>query len=204
MKNIIHTLTPSALVLAAAFVLVSPILASAQATDQGDTTVTATIDPTISMTTGGTVGVSLAPTTSATLSSASDTVTVATNSENGYNLKLSSSDTTNAMSGPGGDSITAHNGTFSTPTALGTNTWGYRIVGAGGFTSTAYSAELDATASTSTWAGIPVSSAPQTVKTTAVKSASSTTTVWYGVKVDASISSGAYSDTVTYTATTNL
>jgi hypothetical protein len=72
------------------------------------------------------------PTSGGVVSSSSDTVTVNTNNAAGYNLTLADSDTnTNLVSG--GNNIAAHSGTFAPPTTLGNNTWGYRIVGAGGF-----------------------------------------------------------------------
>lgn len=182
-------------------VLLSPIIASA-AVDSGTTTVNATISSTITIATNPTVSIALQPAGSPVLTSVSDTVSVSTNSANGYNLKLSDGDTTLTLVS-GGNSIAAHTGVFATPTALATNSWGYRIVGQGGFTATAYSAETNATSSSSTWAGITSSAAPVTIKTTASTAANDPTVVWYGVKVDATKPNGVYSDTVTYTATTN-
>ena len=182
-------------------VLLSPVIASA-ATNSGTTTVNANITSTIAITTNATITIGLAPTTSTALTSVADTVSVATNTSNGYALKLSDGDTTTNLAN-GASNIAAHTGTFASPTALATNTWGYRIVGQGGFTGTAYSAETNATSSTSTWAGVASSASPQTIKTTAGPAASDPTTVWYAAKVDTSIPSGAYTDTVTYTAVTN-
>lgn len=189
-------------VAAFAAVLVSPVLAGAVANTSQGTTINASIASTISMTTSATVNVALTPTSGGVVSSASDTVTVATNSANGYALSLADGDT-NASLVNGGSNITAHAGTFGTPTALAANTWGYRVVSAGGFTSTAYSAETNAASSTSTWAGVPSSASPQQLKTTASTATADATTVWYGVKANTSIPNGSYSDTVTYTATTN-
>ena len=103
----------------------------------------------------------------------------------------------------GGNTIAAHAGTQAVPTALAANTWGYRVVGVGGFGASAYSAETNNTSSTSTWAGMPATGSPNTLKTTSSTAANDVTTVWYGVKVDSSQPNGVYSDTVTYTATTN-
>jgi hypothetical protein len=189
-------------VAAFAGVLISPVVAGALATDTKGTTINASVASTISMTTSATVNVALTPTSGGVVSSASDTVSVATNSANGYALSLSDGDTnTNLVNGA--NTIAAHAGTFNTPTALAANTWGYRVVSAGGFTSTAYSAETNAGSSTSTWAGLPSSASPQQLKTTSTTATADTTTVWYGVKANTSIPNGSYSDTVTYTATTN-
>jgi hypothetical protein len=182
-------------------VLVSPIVASA-ATQSGNTTVNAVVSSTITLTTNPTVTINLQPTSSAVLTSVSDTVQVSTNSANGYYLTLADGDTTTNLVN-GSDTLAAHAGTFASPTALATNTWGYRIVGQGGFTSTAYSAETNATSSSSTWAGIASSASPQTVKTTSTTASNDPTVVWYAVKIDTSKPTGTYTDTVTYTATTN-
>jgi hypothetical protein len=188
-------------VLAVFAVLVSPIVASA-ATQSGNTTVNAVVSSTITLTTNPTVTINLQPTSSAVLTSVSDTVQVSTNSANGYYLTLADGDTTTNLVN-GSDTLAAHAGTFASPTALATNTWGYRIVGQGGFTATAYSAETNATSSSSTWAGIASSASPQTVKTTSTTASNDPTVVWYAVKIDTSKPTGTYTDTVTYTATTN-
>lgn len=187
--------------LAIAAVVVSPIVASA-ATQSGTTTVNAVVSSTITLTTNPTVTINLQPTSSAVLSSVSDTVQVSTNSANGYFLTLADGDTTTTLAN-GANTLAAHAGTFGTPTAMATNTWGYRIVGQGGFTATAYSAETNSTSSSSTWAGISSSAAPQTVKTTATTANNDPTVVWYAVKIDSTKPNGTYTDTVTYTATTN-
>lgn len=182
-------------------VLLSPVIASA-AVNSGTTTLNASIASTITIATNATVTVPLQPTSSAVLTSISDTVQVSTNSANGYFLTLADGDTTTNLVN-GANTLAAHTGTFAAPTAMATNTWGYRIVGQGGFTATAYSAETNSTSSSSTWAGIASSAAPQTVKTTATTALNDPTVVWYAVKVDSTKPNGTYTDTVTYTATTN-
>jgi hypothetical protein len=182
-------------------VLVSPIVASA-ATQSGNTTVNAVVSSTITLTTNPTVTINLQPTSSAVLTSVSDTVQVSTNSANGYYLTLADGDTTTNLVN-GSDTLAAHAGTFASPTALANNTWGYRIVGQGGFGGTAYNAETNATSSSSTWAGIASSASPQTVKTTSTTASNDPTVVWYAVKIDSTKPTGTYTDTVTYTATTN-
>jgi hypothetical protein len=103
----------------------------------------------------------------------------------------------------GANNIAAHTGTFAAPTTLGNNTWGYRIVSAGGFGASAYSGETNQAGSTSTWAGVPSSASPIQVKSTGSTATNDVTTVWYGVKATSSQPNGTYSDTVTYTASTN-
>ena len=179
----------------------SPVLASA-VSQTASTTVNATVSSVISMSTSTTVAVNLTPTAGGVVSSASDTVSVSTNNTAGYVLTLADADsTTNLVSG--GNTIGAHTGTQASPTALAANTWGYRVVNVGGFGSGAYSAEANNTSSTSTWAGMPASGSANTLKSTASTASGDTTTVWYGVKVNSTKPAGTYTDTVTYTATTN-
>ena len=188
-------------VLAIIGVIASPIIASA-ATQSSNTTINATVGSVISVSTGGTVAISLTPTAGGVVSSASDTVTVNTNNATGYTLTLADADATTSLAS-GGNTISAHTGTQASPTALASNRWGYRIVNVGGFGASAYSAETNNTSSSSTWAGVPATGAANTIKTTATTASGDTTTVWYGVKATSAQPSGTYSDTVTYTATTN-
>lgn len=179
----------------------APIVASA-VSQTASTTVNATVGSVISISTSSTVTLGLTPTAGGVVSSASDTVSVSTNNANGYALTLADSDaTTNLVSG--GNTIAAHTGTQASPTALANNTWGYRVVNVGGFGASAYSAETNNTSSASTWAGVPATGSPNTIKTTASTASGDTTTVWYGVKANSSKANGTYTDTVTYTATTN-
>lgn len=127
---------------------------------------------------------------------------VSTNNTAGYRLTLANSDaTTNLVSG--GNTIAAHTGTQASPTALATNRWGYRVVNVGGFGATAYSGESNITSSASTWAGVPATGSANTIKTTASTANLDLTTVWYAVRATSSQPAGVYTDTVTYTATTN-
>lgn len=180
---------------------ITPVVASA-ASQTANTTINANVGSAISITTSTTVTINLTPTAGGVVSSSSDTVTVNTNNATGYNLTLADSDTnTNLVSG--GNNIAAHSGTFASPTTLANNTWGYRIVNAGGFGAGAYSGETNQASSTSTWAGVPSSASPTTVKTTGSSASNDVTTVWYGVNATSSQANGTYTDTVTYTATTN-
>ena len=186
---------------AVAFAL-SPVFASA-AVDTKSTTINATVAPVISMTTSTTVAIGVTPTLAGSASSASDTVTVATNNSTGYNLKLSNTDTTLTLLGPSAATIAAHTGTFAAPTTLANNSWGYRIDNAGTFGAGATVVETNVTSLAGTWSGLVSSASPTTVKTTAGVAAGDVTTVWYGVKADTTKVNGVYTDSVTYTATTN-
>lgn len=187
-------------------VVVSPAIASA-ASDTANTVINATINAAITISTATPVAISLTPTSSAVLTSASDTVTVSTNRSTGYNLAVADSDAnTNLVNG--GNNIAAHSGTKASPTALANNTWGFAVnsgttgIGANGFDAS-YSTESNSTTSTSLWAGMPASGSPVMLKTTASTASGDTTTVWYAAKVNLSLPDGVYTDTVTYTATTN-
>lgn len=170
------------------------------ATDSQNTTINATLGSTISITTSGTVAIGVTPVSGGAQSSASDSVSVSTNNSAGYTLTLADSDATTTLVN-GGNTISAHTGTFGAPTALANNSWGYAI--AGGSFDGSYSTLSNVTGSTTKWAGVPATGSPQTLKTTAVTASGDATTVWYSVKADTTKPNGVYSDTVTYTATTN-
>ena len=176
----------------------SPFAAYA-ATDSDNTLITATVGSTITVaSTTNAVGLTLTPGAQPVLTSASDTVTVNTNNAAGYNLTIADSDATLTLTS-GGNTIAAHAGTPGAPTALATNTWGWAVGGLGTFDGT-YSIEANATSSATKWAGI--SATPYNIKSTATTATNDVTTVWFAAKVDSSKPNGAYTDTVTYTATT--
>ena len=172
------------------------------ASDTANTTINANIGSTITVSSVSPVTLSLTPGGSAVVSSASDTVSVSTNNSSGYTLTLEDVDAdTDLVSGT--DTIAAHSGTQVAPTALAANTWGYAVASLGGFDAS-YSAETNATSSTTKWAGVPANGSGAELKSTSTTASADTTTVWYGVKVDATQPTGTYTDTVTYTATTKV
>ena len=200
-KQKVSAIASSALVVA---LITSPAIVSAVSTT-ANTTITATLGSTISMTSSGTVAIGLTPTSGGVVSSASDTVTVSTNSPTGYVLTLADSDATTTLVS-GGNTIAAHNGTKTAPTALTGNSWGVAVatgttgIGTNGFDAS-YATETNSGSSVSKWAGVPATGSPMMIKTTATTASADTTTVWYGVRATTSQTSGAYADTVTYTAT---
>lgn len=181
--------------------ILSPVVASA-ATNSANTTINATIGSTISITTSGTVALGVTPTSGSSASSVGDVVTVSTNNSTGYNLSLADSDATTTLTS-GGNSITAHTGTFAAPTTLADNSWGYRVDNSGTFGAGPTAAQTNQANLTGTWAGVPASGAPQQLKSTSTTASADATNVWYGVKVDTTQPTGVYTDSVTYTATTN-
>lgn len=185
-------------ILAIAFL---PVVVSAVSANT-NTVINATINAVISITTSTPVSISLTPVAGGVVSSSSDTVLVSTNNATGYFLTLADNDAnTNLVSGA--NNIAAHAGTQASPTVLANNTWGYRVDGVGGFGAGPTSAENSNQSSTTIWAGMPATGSPNTLKTTSSTATNDSTTVWYGVRVNTALPNGVYTDTVTYTATTN-
>lgn len=172
-----------------------PLSASAMTSNS---VINATVRSTISISSVSPVSVVLTPGALPVVSSASDTVTVSTNNSTGYVLTLANADTNRSLVS-GTNTIAAHTGTPTVPSALANNTWGYAIAGAP--FNTTYAAESSNSASTSLWAGVPASTAPVILKTTSGVASGDQTTVWYGVRVNSTQPTGVYTDTVTYSAT---
>ena len=134
-----------------------------------------------------------------------DSVSVLTGSSTGYTLTLSTNSTSTSLSN-GTSNITAGTGTYSSPTALGINQWGYRVDGVGGFgpgptssiSNTAYPISA-------VFAGAVANNVPATTIVTSSVAANPavTTNVWYGVCVNSSLSTGLYTGQILYSATTN-
>jgi hypothetical protein len=187
--------------------LLSPAIVGA-VSQSANTTISAAVQAVVSISTGGTVSISLTPTGAGVVTSNSDTVTVSTNDASGYNLTVIDGDTTTNLAN-GGNNFAASAGTKTTPVTLATNTWGVAVntgttgIGTNGFDAS-YSVETNNASSTSKWAGMPASNGTaMLLKSTAATASNDTTTVWYGVKADTSLPAGTYTDTVTYTATGN-
>ena len=188
------------LTVAAAAILASPVVAGAATTD---TTVSTTISAIISVfTSNGTVNANVLPTVSGAQTIASDTVTVSTNDAAGYTLKLEDADAATALTS-GANNITATAGTQAAPVALTAGKWGYRVDGLGGFGAGPTSGASNTAIGAITFAGVPASGSPNTLKTTSSLATNDTTSVWYSVAADATQPVGTYTDIVTYTALTN-
>lgn len=155
----------------------------------------------ITINAAATVNINLTPTAQSRTSSTSHQVSVSTNADTGYSLTLSMLDTQTSLRS-GTHSVAATNGSFAAPAALGLNTWGYRVPGAGGF-ETGGGIETNVTSSNYTWAGVPASDAPIMINSTATAVQNSLTTIWYAMRADTQKASGSYSGTVVYTAITN-
>lgn len=168
------------------------------------TTISSSLGSVISLlSSSGTVNIDATPTGAGVQTIASDTVTVSTNATSGYTLKLGETGASTDLES-GSNTIPATDGSFAVPAALTANSWGYRVdgvgnFGAGGPTEAASNQPIGST----TFAAVPVTATPDTLKTTAATATNDTTTVWYGIAVDTSAASGTYTNSVTYTATVN-
>jgi hypothetical protein len=191
---------PSLAVIAMLGVVALPTAAGAATTS---TTINSAISSVISLfTSNGTVTVNVTPTGAGAQTIASDTLTVSTNDTLGYTLQIADTDATTTLVS-GGNSIAASTGTQTTPIAQAANTWGYRVDSLGGFGAGPTSGQSSAAIGAIKFAGLPVNSSPNTLKTTATTASNDTTTVWYGVAANTTQATGTYSDSVTYTATAN-
>jgi hypothetical protein len=153
-------------------------------------------------TTSGTVNVDVAPSGAGAQTIASDTVTVSTNNAAGYNLKLAEATASSDLVS-GSDIIPASSGTQASPVVAAVNTWGYRVDGLGGFGAGPTSAASNQPIGSRTFAAVPATASPNTLKTTSAPATNDTTTVWYQVSADTSTPPGTYTNTVIYTAVTN-
>lgn len=131
----------------------------------------------LAISTDGDVTINVVPSGGGTLGTANNVVTVTSTDVVGYKLYISSSGSTNMTNG----SATLAASSNSTPGTLSTNTWGYNIDGSSNFTGMTASNVL-----------IRSRTGPY--------GAGDNTTVTYGVVVDNSKPSGAYTTTVIYTA----
>ncbi len=131
----------------------------------------------LSISTNGNVSISLTPTSSGTLSSASGTVTVVSSDVVGYKLYVRSLTSTNMTSGTANVPTSLN----SSPAALAVNTWGYNLDASTNFSGMALTDTL-----------IRSGTGPFT--------AGDVTTVTFGVKVDNTVPAGSYSNSVIYTA----
>jgi hypothetical protein len=166
-------------------------------------TISSQISSVISLlTTSGTVNVDVTPTAGGAQTIASDTVTVSTSDTAGYTLTIAETNaSTDLVSGS--DTIPHSSGSQASPATMSVNTWGYRVDGIGGFGAGPTSGQSSASIGSVTFAAVPATASPNTIKTTSGTATNDTTTVWYGVAADTSQPSGTYTNSVTYTATAN-
>jgi hypothetical protein len=158
----------------------------------------------ISLTSDGNISLDITPTASGSCTIHSDTPTVETDDSNGYTLTLADSSTSTALTN-GSATISATSGTFGSPAALTANSWGYRIDSLGSFGSGPTVDQTNVSPGSAVFSDIVASD--QTADTIASTSGAAdpavSTTVWFGACANTSVSSGAYTTQVLYTAVAN-
>lgn len=181
-------------------IMAVPVLASADTTNS---TVQVTVSGVISaFTTSGTVTLGgLTPDATGTQSANKDVVTVNTNSTNGYTLTLKDADTNyNLVSGS--NNFTPTSGTPAAPATLSNGNWGWRVDSLAGFGAGPTGVLNNGSPSSLTYAAIPTTASPYTIKTTSAIGSSSVD-VWYSARANNTQPTGTYTNIVTYTATAN-
>lgn len=158
----------------------------------------------ISLATSGSISANIIPTAGQTKCTVSnDVVTATTDSSTGYTVTLADSDTANNLDGP--TTIAANTSTSSSPTTLVANSWGYRVDAVDGFGAGPTTTVSSGAIPSLTFAGAPLSTGtPALIRTTnTTDTGTVNTSVWYGVCANSSLQSGAYTDSITYTAVIN-
>ena len=159
----------------------------------------------ITLTSSTAIAATITPGGGTTCSVVKDNVSVRTGASTGYTLQVSDANADTNLLRSGGGTIAAVAGTKASPAQLAANKWGYRVDGVGGFGAGPTSAVTNSAVPMQQYAGMPVLASPDTLITSA--SAASTavvTPVWYGICSNTSIPAGAYSNTIMYTAITNI
>jgi hypothetical protein len=141
----------------------------------------------------------------------SDNVTVTSGNSTGYKLYLMGLNSSGYLTGSTNISSTTY--TRTTSTGLPYNTWGYRIddtsslgtnFGAGPTTTSTNPNAVNFAKVPYPWTNTaPVSNMDLIESPSTAQAGGKTTKVWYGICANTSIPSGAYTDTVIYTAITN-
>lgn len=168
-----------------------------------NTNVNLTVNPVISSWASGptvTLG-AITPDNTGKQSIASDTVTANTNDTAGLTITMASNSAATTMVS-GANTIAAIGGTPAAPIALTNGTWGWRIDSLATFGAGPTTLISNAAPNAGTFAAIPATGSPYTIKATAA-TGSTTNTVWYSSRVNNVQPIGAYVATVTYTITTN-
>ena len=148
-----------------------------------NTEVNLVVNPVLSITATESIDLSVTPTAAGTFVSDDIAVNVITNSATGYKLYLSSNSAETALKSAATGASIPTVASAATSENMANNTWGYSL-------SEAFNP-------------VPASSAPEMIKetSTAAVSNADVTTVTVGAKVDTSIPSGVYSNTLLFTAT---
>jgi len=159
---------------------------------------------TITLSSAATTNIDITPSGTSKCSVQSNAVSVTTDSATGYSLTMTTSGTNTSMTYLS-NNLTASSGTAASPTALATNTWGWRVDGLSGFGAGPTSSLASGAVPSVTFAGVPASNGTpsQLALTSAAANPAVVTTVWYGACASPTAAAGTYTATVTYTAVTN-
>lgn len=134
-----------------------------------------------------------------------DSVTVTTQSSDGFDVVLESDSATETSLENGANTIATSAGTPASPQVLALNTWGWRVDGQASFGAGPTTPVVDASSSSVTFAGLTENGNPTQIYESNVAAPSGDTfSVWYGVHADSTKPAGTYTRTVLYTATTAL
>ena len=194
--HILYTLTGSLLLLTSGFLVLSFLCPFATDNSYATTETTQNGDYYIETTTTD-LNLSINTTPAGAQETASHDVIVKTDDPAGYTLSVSvNNDTSNALNLNGNTSATssfpATSGTYTNPTALDENSWG--------FTDTLTKKDNDQ------WSAVPLLSNSQQIKqTNSANTSGDTTTVYYAInaKYDGKHENGGYSNTIIYSVTGN-
>ena len=156
------------------------------------TKATLAIQPTLAVTLPNTVNFEVQPTAAGAVASGSATLSISTNNETGYSLYLSTADDDNALHSINPDTkqtITALTQENATATNFANNTWGYNL-------------SKDAATDSTTYQSVPTTqpSDPQIITEAPT---TDTYNLTFAAKVDSSLPSGTYTNTVTVSVVTN-
>ena len=154
-----------------------------------DTTVTATIEPVLSMSLNtNAIDLNIIPSSTGTEEYGSVTLTVDTNNSTGYQLTMSS--TSPNLIGSSTNSIPTISGaTSSSPLALDVNTWGWYADSFGSFNQT--------------YISLPDTGNELLVRQTNTNGLADRTIAYFGAKLNLSTPADTYSNIITFTAITN-
>ena len=156
------------------------------------TKATLAIQPTLAVTLPNTVNFDVQPTAAGAVTSGSATLSISTNNETGYSLYLSTADDDNALHSINPDTqqtITALTQENTTATNFTNNTWGYNL-------------SKDTATDSTTYQSVPTTQ-PSDPQITTEAPTTDTYNLTFAAKVDSSLPSGTYTNTVTVSVVTN-
>ena len=177
----------------------------------------------IKITSADSLPISVTSSPTGQLAYATDSLNVATNSQNGYKLYVSTSGNDNNIyqNGDSGTSAQGYfgptTGTIANPTHLSQNTWGFALSKVASTDSkynplaetfaakTTYVNNTEAPTPDSTWAAVPTYANAEQAKISELSSGSNAPAgtdldIYYGVNASTTLPTGNYSTTITYTA----